>query len=157
MFQRHMPAMPSVIADALGNLIAVAAPVGSRVTCNPAPMDTDEDWLVLVLDDPEQALIAAGFTQDGSPEFYTGNDAGGFRSWRLGEINVVTTQDNEFYDRFMTATYLAKRFNLLNKGDRIALFQAVLYGVRAPNLESAHRHTPGKTLGELLGLNKSPA
>ena len=31
-------------------------------------------------------------------------------------------------DRFMVATRLAKRFNLQAKADRVALFQAVLYG-----------------------------
>lgn len=138
MFSRHMAAMPAILADALGQTLADAAPVGSRVTCSPPPHDTDEDWLVLVYSDPEPALRAAGFTQDGSPEFYTGNDAGGFRSWRLGDLNVVTTSEIEFYDRFMTATMLAKRFNLMNKGDRIALFQAVLYGVRVPNIEPMH-------------------
>lgn len=138
MLKRHLPPMPQVVADALGKLIADAAPVGSRITCNPSPVDTDEDWLVLVHDNPEEAMQAAGFDQDGSPEFYTGNDNGGFRSWRLGDVNVITTQEVEFYDRFMTATMLAKRFNLMHKGDRIALFQAVLYAVRAPNLEYAH-------------------
>lgn len=33
-----------------------------------------------------------------------------------------------------SATALAKRFSLLNKADRIALFKAVLYGVSADNL-----------------------
>ena len=109
--------------------------MGSRITCNPPPIDTDEDWLVLVGVDPEAKLLAAGFVQDGNPEFYTGSDVGGFRSWRLGDLNVVTTPDTAFYQRFMTATHLAKRFNLLEKGDRIALFQAVLYGVNTDSLE----------------------
>ena len=77
-----------------------------------------------------------GFTQDGSPEFYTGNDNGGFRSFRKGDMNIITTESMEFFDRFMTATALAKRFNLLEKADRIALFQAVLYGVDADALET---------------------
>lgn len=113
----------------------LALPVGSRVTCNPAPTDTDEDWLVLTPRDAAESLIDAGFTQDGSPQFYTGNDNGGFRSWRRGGLNIVTTQDAVFFDRFQTATALAKRFNLLVKADRIALFQAVLYGVAARNLQ----------------------
>lgn len=118
----------------VGGYGAQAIPVGSRVTCNPAPSDTDEDWLALVYSDPAERLREAGFTQDGSPEFYTGNDNGGFRSWRRGDLNIVTTADREFFERFVTATDLAKRFNLLDKGDRIALFQAVLYGVRVENL-----------------------
>lgn len=112
-----------------------AAPVGSRVTCDPPPQDTDEDWLCLVRDDPAQRMIGAGFTQDGLPEFYTGNDNGGFRSWRRGDINIVITQDEAFARKFLAATELARRFNLLAKADRIALFQAVLYGVGAENLQ----------------------
>lgn len=127
---------PDDVLKALGKTLLNMQPVGSRVTCSPPPSDTDEDWLALVSGDPKDALIQAGFTQDGSPECYTGNDAGGFRSWRRGDINIVTTESVEFFDLFMTATYLAKRFNLLIKNDRIALFQAVLYGVRTPNLEA---------------------
>ena len=111
--------------------------VSSLVTCSPAPVDTDRDWLVLIKPGAEKLLPENGFSQDGSPQFYTGNDNGGFRSWRKGELNVITTPDNEFFQRFITATALAKRFNLLNKQDRIALFQAVLYGVHYSNLERA--------------------
>ena len=110
-------------------------PTGSRIICDPAPTTTDEDWLALVREVPVEQLQEAGFTQEGSPEFYTGNDAGGFRSWRRGEINLITTQSEEFFRLFMTATYLARRFNLLRKPDRIALFQAILYGVEVHNLE----------------------
>lgn len=34
---------------------------------------------------------------------------------------------HDIYDRFIAATAVAKRLNLLDKADRIALFQAVLY------------------------------
>lgn len=114
------------------NEIALAyMPVGSRVTCDPPPMDTDEDFLCLVADDVAAAawLADRGFSQDGEPEFYTRNDNGGFRSFRFADVNVIITENVTFYDKFGTATALAKRFNLLNKQDRIALFQAVLYGV----------------------------
>lgn len=127
--------VPVDIMDALGDVLRDTHPVGSRITCDPAPVDTDEDWLVLVTDVPEKRMKETGFGQEGSPEFYTGNDAGGFRSWRKGDLNVITTQSDEFYRLFLTATYLAKRFNLLRKQDRIALFQAVLYGVEVKNLE----------------------
>ena len=129
------PRLPEEVAKALEGVLTSAEPVGSRVTCDPAPTDTDEDWLVLVQEVPIERLQEAGFGQEGSPEFYTGNDAGGFRSWRKGEINLITTQSEEFYRLFLTATYLAKRFNLLRKQDRIALFQAILYGVEVHNLE----------------------
>lgn len=121
--------------DALIALGCTIRRVGSRVTCNPAPVNTDEDFLALVPFNVTKLMRDDGFTQDGSPEFYTGNDNGGFRSFRKGDMNIITTESTEFFDRFMTATALAKRFNLLEKADRIALFQAVLYGVDADALE----------------------
>ena len=113
-------------------------PAGSQYTCNPPPPieGSDEDWLVHVWSDPTEALLAHGFTQLGQPEFYTGNDNGGFKSWRRGHINLIITPEAEFFDRFKTATYLAKRYNLLEKQDRIALFQVILYGVDVNSLES---------------------
>ena len=123
--------------DALIALGCTIRRVGSRVTCNPAPTDTDEDFLALVPFDVTSFMAQDGFTQEGEPQFYTGNDNGGFRSFRKGTMNIVTTESEEFFDRFMTATALAKRFNLLAKADRIALFQAVLYGVNAEDLEPA--------------------
>lgn len=137
-FKSAHPVCPNVVLNALRPMILAAQPVGSRITCNPPPADTDEDWLVLVNGDPKEALLSSGFMQDGRPGFYTGSDVGTFRSWRMGDLNVITTPDPKFYELFLTATMLAKRFNLLDKGDRIALFQAVLYQVRYDSLEWTH-------------------
>jgi hypothetical protein len=128
--------MTAVVAT-LGDVASAVQRVGSRVTCSPPPVDTDEDWLMLIDSNPAAGLKAMGFTQDGSPQFYTGSDAGSFRSWRRGDLNIVTTPDRIFYGRFLTATHLAQRFNLLDKQDRIALFQAILYGVDVRNLEQS--------------------
>lgn len=122
------------VRDTMRHRVSRMQRVGSRVTCSPAPTDTDEDWLVLMRGNPSEDLAALGFTKDKGPKFYTGSDAGGFRSWRKGELNLITTEEPRFYDLFVTATALAKRYNLLAKGDRIALFQAVLYGVRVDYL-----------------------
>jgi hypothetical protein len=111
-------------------------PVGSRVTCDPAPTDTDEDYLCLSFGEYDDTLICAGFVRDGSPKFYTGNDNGGFRSFRRGDLNLIVTQDPAFFQLFLTATHLAKIFNLLQKNHRIALFQAILYGVDYRNLKA---------------------
>lgn len=118
-------------------------PVGSRVTCNPPPTDTDRDWLVLVPSiQPETQGdpffgFAAELSKDGwtLPEPYTPANPdkpqeGGlvFMSVRRGEDNLILTDSEEFFRRFLAATSVAKRLNLLDKADRIALFQAVLYG-----------------------------
>ena len=102
-------------------------PVGSRVTCKPAPTDTDCDWLVLCAQEHVQnhfALQADGWEIGGS-EVDDGDDL--FESWTKGEDNLIITNNVKFFLAFVAATSVCKRFNLLNKPDRIAVFQAVLY------------------------------
>jgi hypothetical protein len=107
--------------------------VGSRVTCSPPPTETDIDYLAQVrdLDLASQYLSNNGYEQD-TGEVVKGTEYEGikdqFRSFRRGKVNIIITADERFYDLFMVATALAKRFNLLEKNDRIALFQGVLYG-----------------------------
>lgn len=102
-------------------------PVGSRVTCSPPPLDTDEDFLALVKDDDEAwaELLSMGF-ETGTDRDYDGM-ASNFISFKRGQTNVIVTEDEEWFKRFMAASHVAKRLNLLKKADRIALFQAVLY------------------------------
>lgn len=110
--------------------------VGSRVTCNPAPTDTDQDVLVHVLarkaEDFIEAMVDAGFSvelgEGYAADALNDGQAGRFQSYRHGNVNLIVTIDEKFYKRFVAATSVAKRFNLLQKDDRIALFQAVLYG-----------------------------
>jgi hypothetical protein len=53
-----------------------------------------------------------------------------FNSWRGPNAqNLIVTDDLEWHRRFVAATSIAKRLNLMAKADRIALFQAVLYGM----------------------------
>lgn len=111
--------------------------VGSRVTCNPPPLNTDQDVLCLVPDhsltNMQGAMAFEGYVYEGSaptdvaqgPNMDT---ARVFTSMRKGSMNYILTSDEEFYKRFLAATRLAKKFNLASKADRIALFQAVLYG-----------------------------
>lgn len=107
--------------------------VGSRVTCNPAPTDTDQDVLVYVLEEDFEdiacMLTDQGFDVSGSvPANFQIDAENAFQSWKLGELNLIFTANNMFYERFLAASCVAKRLNLLEKSDRIAVFQAVLYG-----------------------------
>lgn len=108
--------------------------VGSRVTCNPAPVDTDQDILVLAdqarRDDLLQHLADCEYDHAGSDvsDSINFDPNSPFRSYSLGEINVIVTWSDEFHGRFLAATSVAKKLNLLRKEDRIDLFQAVLYG-----------------------------
>lgn len=104
---------------------------GSRYICEPAPADTDEDYVALGGGGLADALYKAGFVLNTDPEMY--DALPDFMAWRLGEFNIIQVEDENFYDLFVAATEEAKALNLLAKDDRIALFQRVLYG--APALE----------------------
>lgn len=93
---------------------------GSRVICDPPPDDTDYDVVVLKV----APIDLTGWTCESACGEYVPQ----FVSYRRGKVNLIVTDDAEFYDRFVAATRVAKRLNLLKKEDRIALFQAVLYG-----------------------------
>lgn len=107
--------------------------VGSRVTCNPPPEGTDLDVLCHVDAHKaaalESALQALGWEAEGSDAYPDAlSDGAGFVSFRKDDVNLIVTSDDTFYRRFVAASSVAKRLNLLNKEDRVALFQAVLYG-----------------------------
>lgn len=53
---------------------------------------------------------------------------GDFLSFRYDNLNLIVTDSTDYYDKYVLATELAKRFNLLNKKDRCDLFEAILYG-----------------------------
>ena len=102
-----------------------AHPVGSRVTCSPAPTDTDRDWLVLV----GPGLVAETIARLGALAVADGSKPGEhFTSIRIGIENVILTDQPDFYRRFLAATRVAKLLNISDKAHRLALFQAVLYG-----------------------------
>ena len=105
--------------------------VGSRVTCDPPPEDTDEDWLVLDLDHKVFDLLertsahrCLGDYDDDSNDLLTSD----MSAFRIDEVNIICMHNQEQYDRFLLATRLAKQFNLLEKKDRVDLFNAVRYG-----------------------------
>jgi hypothetical protein len=106
--------------------------VGSRVTCDPPPTDTDDDWLILGSPSGfrglQRHLESCAFSRGGSDIDH--QPASGFLSYKYGEVNVILTDDRNFFEKFMAASSVAKRFNLLDKSDRIALFRAVLYSER---------------------------
>lgn len=97
-------------------------PTGSTVICDPPPDGTDVDFVVL-----EKTKLGLGLEWQCGTE-YNNEYPPQFRSYRRGNVNLIVTGDEEFYNRFIAATHVAKRLNLLKKVDRIALFQAVLYG-----------------------------
>lgn len=111
------------LPDGLG--VRWAIKTGSRWTCRPPVLGTDDDRLLLVedLDVAVERLKAAGWQGGGSrPEGDT------WASMRLESVNLILTDNAAFAVRFGTATRWARQLNLLTRESRVALFKAVLYG-----------------------------
>lgn len=129
--------------EVLGSGVIQAMLCGSRVTCDPAPTDTDQDVIVLVraieatlhvlpreVRESQRAeywamranMCDKGWMLGGSSD---GEDA--FESWTRGDINLILVSDPEFYNRFVSATTVCAHLNLLEKEDRKKVFRSVLY------------------------------
>ena len=141
----HMPAL----CEPLPKLVTA---VGSRVTCNPPPTDTDADFLVLVDESDfaqyERNLFKYGFGSDGSRPDNETQMGGNFWSYSMDHegtrVNLIVTRDFDWHGKFILATNTAKALNLLSKQDRITLFQAILYGNHPKQDDSAnHRERKG--------------
>lgn len=114
---------------------------GSRVTCNPPPMDTDEDYLVLIADLElpklqillhEQGWVLGGEEDYDKIPMAIGicEKNYGFESWTKAHLNLIITTSAAFWDRHQAATHVCKMLNLMDKQQRVALFEAVLYGAK---------------------------
>lgn len=111
-----------MIAD-IPNLVSWH-PTGSRFICDPPPMDTDEDTMILVEegaleyavnDLKNQSWEMGGSEVPGNPSRWI--------SFRKDFYNFIVTDSKTFYDQMVAATMEAKRLNLLKKEDRVALFR----------------------------------
>lgn len=117
----------SVYGDGLGDALICYDLVGSRVICDPPPTDTDQDILVLVTRIPFEELAKDGWVLGGSEILARKSDGEyAFVSFKKGELNYIITTSKAFYNHFWTATMLAKKYNLLDKNDRIELFDAIM-------------------------------
>jgi hypothetical protein len=98
--------------------------VGSRVVCNPAPTDTDDDWLCLVENESlfNKELQDTGWSPCAQYGTLSKNQ---FMAWRKGHLNIIATKREKFFDDFCLATEVCKSLNLLNKDDRIKVFKVV--------------------------------
>lgn len=102
---------------------------GSRIICEPAPMDTDLDIVVLI-DSPKAVveLVGMGYLYHHESQVaYVGqkdpDDA--FVSLRKGEVNLIVVWSRTGFERWRLYTEAATRLNLLNKSDRVKLAQVI--------------------------------
>jgi hypothetical protein len=109
-------------------------------------MDTDEDFLLLV-EDLDEAVIKlkeigfdAGMTNEQLNEYIAlqKTSSGRLKSLRLGDVNYIITESAFFFDRFLTATHICKTLNVMDKKQRILVFEGV-FG------DSHLKHTSGIT------------
>lgn len=109
--------------EKFNSLVVASHPTGSRYICNPPVLDTDKDTVILIdgYEDWQSLLEDEGWEPCGDY-----NNNGNFVAYRKGEENYIITEDKEYYMRYVYATRAAKAVNLLNKEDRIKLFEAVL-------------------------------
>jgi hypothetical protein len=110
-------------------------PMGSRVVCNPAPTNTDADYILLVKPTDCSTVLRVmddnGWVSGGSliiPDGETISLKHKFKSFRFGEVNAVITNSKEYFDKCMLATAVSKHLNLLQKDDRIVVFHAIVFG-----------------------------
>lgn len=105
---------------------------GSKYICNPPVLNTDEDW---IFDCSAEGQMEAAdkflkihdfFMCDMAEDEYDDIRAN-FTPYRLGYMNFILCNNKSFYKKFVFATELAADMNLLDKDNRIRLFQAILY------------------------------
>ena len=105
-------------------LYKVSFPTGSNYICNPPVTNTDIDQMFLVYD---LYRAAEELNLLGWKECRTKNNneypTDVMLAFRLGVNNALLTDNEEYFNNFYKATEEAKRRNLLNKADRIALFE----------------------------------
>ena len=105
-------------------------PTGSFYTVWPQVTITDRDYVLLVtnLEAAEKGLAASGYDNTsarGEEDYGTEKS---MQCYRKDNLNLIVTEDKEFFDKWLEATALAKILNLKDKHLRIALFSYILYG-----------------------------
>lgn len=104
------------------------AHVGSRVTCNPPVLDTDDDVIVLVSPEQFQALETEIYEAHGDRCGESYGDDSALLPMRLGEMNYLLTEDVDYYHDFLSLSAVVKDLNILDKETRKAIFKAVMDG-----------------------------
>lgn len=157
-----------MLPNYLEDLCETWEPVGSRVTCNPPPMDTDQDILVLLTKEQWPVFLeelelnkwekCVGEVKEWTPAPLVTNyattelwyiayqawcelreglaeaeksygdigDGASFEAWRLGELNLILTMDEFWYDKFMEASDCCKALNVMDKQERIDIFNKIV-------------------------------
>lgn len=99
-------------------------PTGSHYICNPPVTNTDIDQMFLVhnLESVHDYLMLSNWEVCGKEQYPVEQWA----AYRKGINNALITDEPSYFLKFHKATELAKERNLLNKEDRIKLFDEIM-------------------------------
>ena len=100
--------------------------VGSRTIAGAGKLNSDYDFLVLTRTRMPEEYGNIGYKTHDEDSHYDPSE-GQFNSWRKGLTNLIATDDVEFCRRFLLANSIAQSLRLLDRADRVTLFQAILY------------------------------
>jgi len=70
-------------------------------------------------------IYSKGYRLDN--EVYDEPTPNGFDSWRQQNQNLIVVHEEAFFDRWITASNVARRLKLASRDDRVMLFAAILY------------------------------
>lgn len=129
-------------------LVKEVMPTGSRFICNPPVENTDEDYVLLVSNLPDFIDLATIAGWSNNLEEYDGVGSE-FECFRKDEYNLIVTSSKELFDKWCTATMLAKFFNLTKKTDRVELFSVIVDGNTEWTRTPATNHYIDKVKGLL--------
>jgi hypothetical protein len=133
---------------------AAVTPCGSQTTNNPPPglgissthphHLSDWDYLVQVrpacseyekriaMEHLVELLARDGWTWEGADHYREAalelTVKWGFMSWRKDRVNLIVVGHDEFALKHRLATRLCTKLNLPDRDDRVAVFQAIVYG-----------------------------
>lgn len=101
---------------------------GSSFICDPPVTNTDIDYVVFVTNKEEvcKYLTENGWTFCGGEAY--NNPDNDFLAVRNQDLNYILVDEEHTFDQWEAATLLAKKRNLLNKNERIALFRNIFKG-----------------------------
>lgn len=102
---------------------------GSSVICNPPVENTDIDFIICAISETKlhKFLAVNGFELSNADEEEYDLESEGFSCYRKDNINLIVTEDYDWYKKWVFSTAVAMKLNLLKKEDRITLFKAILY------------------------------
>lgn len=119
---------------------------GSRVICNPPVVDTDEDYVFIWSAETDKRLRDAGYVVSQEAEGKKYGNSSVLQAYRKGNVNLIAVHNEASYELWYLATRVATKLNLLDKQQRVMLFQLLTEGsIRDTDIELWYNPKPVET------------